>query len=333
MGVGALGLAACGKSGSGSVANGQAGTMQEGGGRAAEIAGGAGSSGAAGALGVAGTALGGVGGGGAGVGGRTDHGGNSGSSAGGGAGGLAAGAGGKAAGGAGFGNPTTCAETVVDEVSKLAPGSLIDGRDGHAYRTVQIGTQLWMAENLSYGARVDGATGQVDDSAVEKYCVDDCDAACDALGGLYTWAEAMGLPSACNQKSCDGITQPQRGICPAAFHLPSTDEWHLLESSVEAEVGQYNAGTALRSTEGWLPDTAGNDGNGTDAYQFRVLPSGLFSSAYLKFGLLGQSTYYWIAYPASGGVTPIRVFASAKRSIGDDTGTKTMGYPVRCLAD
>lgn len=232
------------------------------------------------------------------------------------------------------GNTTMCAETVIDELTELAPGTLVDARDGRAYRTIQIGTQLWMAENLDYGLQVDAASGQVDDAVDEKLCVDDCTAACAVLGGLYTFAEAFGLPSNCNHEACQGFTKPMRGICPEGWHVPDIEEWDLLESTVEAEVGQFFGGNALRSTEGWLPDPDfGTSGNGTDAYGLRILPTGVYSSAFKDYYSLGETAYYWPTYNAPGGVSAVRYFTNGNRNIVHDTHTKTMGFSVRCVAD
>jgi len=312
--------------GSGAGTGGSSGTSGQAGSSTGGTGGGSGGTGGAGAAGKGGSPAGGAG-----------SGGNSGTGAmaGGGSGG-GAGAGGAGQAGA-WGNTTDCAETLIDALTELPAGTMVDARDGRAYRTVQIGTQNWMAENLDYGTRVDGASGQTDDSAAEKYCVDDCEAACATLGGLYTWAEAFGLPTACNgeDENCVAdITDPEPGICPDGWHLPDEDDWDLLEATVEAEVGEFYAGEALRSLEGWLDDPIlGGDGNGTDAYDFRVLPVGVYSVPYVNFGLLGERAYFWVSSPSSSGVSRVRIFGNGQRAITSDSATKVQGLSVRCIED
>jgi uncharacterized protein (TIGR02145 family) len=331
-----VGVAACGESGGNPEAPAGGGAGATGGSAAGSLsAGSGGASGRAGASGSAGAGQGGAAGVAGGVGGN-GGGGASGRGAAGGSGGVSGASGAGAAGQSGtWGNTTSCAETLLDALSDVPAGTLVDARDGRTYRTVQIGDQLWMAENLDYGARVDGATGQVDDAVVERYCVDDCDEACAALGGLYTWAEAHALPTACNDDSCaEDLTDPEPGICPDGWHLPSGDEWDVLEATVEAVVGQYFAGRALRSEEGWLDDPVlGGNGNGTDDYDFRVVPAGLYSAAYSAFGALGERAYFWIFSAAPGGVATGRIFGNGQRSITSDSVTKVQGASVRCIAD
>ena len=113
-------------------------------------------------------------------------------------------------------------------------GILIDSRDGQSYRTVKIGNQVWMAENLNY-------------ETANSYCYKDSASNCTKYGRLYTWAAA-------------------KAACPSGWHLPTEVEFKELVATVG---GSSTAGKMLKSTSGWY-----SSGNGTDAYSFSALPAG-----------------------------------------------------------
>ena len=117
-------------------------------------------------------------------------------------------------------------------------GTMIDSRDGTEYATVQICSQVWMAENLNYN------TGN-------SYCYDTEFANCEKYGRLYTWDAAL-------------------NACPSGWHLPTAEEFATLISNVGGEEG---AAIMLKSKTGWA-----GDGNGLDKYGFNVLPAGLHAS-------------------------------------------------------
>ena len=166
------------------------------------------------------------------------------------------------------------------------------GNDIANYRTVVIGTQTWMAENLNYavaGSRCYGEGAEVvidfDDNgspiSTKKLSSAEVQANCVKYGRLYDWATAMALPSSCNENSCSNQIQPKhRGICPSGWHIPSNNDWDKLFRYVDIENGgygeerhypydSYTAGGYLKAANGWS-----NNGNGTDQYGFSALPGG-----------------------------------------------------------
>ena len=147
----------------------------------------------------------------------------------------------------------------IDSVDSCEYGSLTDSRDGKTYKTVSIGTQTWMAENLNY-------------ETANSYCYDDEYSKCSKYGRLYLWSAAMDSVGkwSMNGKGCGydwpcSPTYPVRGICPAGWHLPTKAEFETLFTAVG---GSSTAGKVLKSTSGW------NSGAGTDAYGFSALPAG-----------------------------------------------------------
>ena len=111
---------------------------------------------------------------------------------------------------------------------------LVDKRDGKKYRTVKIGNQTWMAENLNYKMQ-------------DSYCYRNDESNCSKYGRLYEWEAAV-------------------KACPSGWHLPSKKELEKLFSSVG---GKEVAGKSLKFKKGW-----NNGGNGTDAFGFSALPAG-----------------------------------------------------------
>ncbi len=149
-------------------------------------------------------------------------------------------------------------------------GILKDSRDGQTYRTVKIGKQVWMAENLNY--RYLGPTADLDSSS---FCYDDEPANCTKYGRLYLWSAAMDSAGIIKGNTANGCgvgvkcssDEPVRGVCPKGWHLPSWAEWEELVTAVGDS--SNTAGIRLKSTSGWY-----SSGNGTDSFGFSALPAG-----------------------------------------------------------
>ena len=124
--------------------------------------------------------------------------------------------------------------------SDVVYGSLTDERDGQVYKTVKIGTQVWMAENLNYADSLKDVVLQ--DGA--SFCYDYDDDNCAVGGRFYRWAAAMGLLSKYNNYKADETllkSSNHRGLCPEGWHIPDTTEWNTLI----ATVGKGNASLML----------------------------------------------------------------------------------------
>jgi len=107
-------------------------------------------------------------------------------------------------------------DTVKVFGQNLEIGTLEDPRDGNNYRTVRIDGSWWMAENLRFGKLIPNNRDQTDNDTVERYRFTDWKA-CDSVGGVYSWFEAM------NYK----VDNP-KGICPDGWHIPSLAEWRRM---------------------------------------------------------------------------------------------------------
>lgn len=79
---------------------------------------------------------------------------------------------------------------------KIGTGTLVDARDGATYKTITIGNQVWLAENIRF-------------NSAQSLCPDIKERACSEFGRFYTFADAM-------------------MVCPAGWHIPDQREWDVL---------------------------------------------------------------------------------------------------------
>ncbi|MCL1957598.1 MAG: fibrobacter succinogenes major paralogous domain-containing protein [Fibromonadales bacterium] len=173
---------------------------------------------------------------------------------------------------------------------------VIDGRDGKKYKTVKIGTQTWMAENLNYNA-----SGK---------CYDNKPANCDKYGRLYNWNTA-------------------KTACPNGWHLPDDMEWDKLYRFADGTKGTsspYNSETAgkyLKAASGWI-----ENGNGTDKFGFAALPSGYGDSR--GFRGAGDFGGWWSASEDNSYAYMRSMFYNGEDAGWRDAG-KSLLFSVRCL--
>jgi len=181
-----------------------------------------------------------------------------------------------------------------------------DGRDGQKYKTVKIGNQVWMAQNLNY---------QMGNS----WCYGDDNSNCKKYGRLYDWKTAS-------------------AACPAGWHLPSHEDWNVLGLLVGAEekiydrvVGWVAAGGMLKSASGW----EGN-GNGLDAVGFSALPGGYRQPNYPtdSYNDVGMEGAWWSSTSNSEG----NAYSTNNMSYDHNDAKRTyietrFGLSVRCIKD
>jgi len=130
---------------------------------------------------------------------------------------------------------------------------MIDPRDGQAYQTVIIQTDMegdlkvereWMAENLKYDMGEDAS-----------YCYKDYKAYCQIFGRLYTWEAA-------------------REACPEGWHLPTLLEWQQVYKTFG---GKFECGSALRE-------------GGESGLNLKMSGFGELDGLYIDIGISG---YFW----------------------------------------
>ena len=186
--------------------------------------------------------------------------------------------------------------------------TLTDMRDGQTYKIVIIGSQTWMAENLNF-------------KTPNSWCYADSTINCKIYGRLYTWEAAL-------------------DACPVNWHLPSDEEWKILEQYIgmtreESNIFLYrgeNMGTKLKSENGW-----GDDNCKDCQYNivgFNALPAGsrLYSDS--SFVGKGKEGKWWSSTTEiwRGNTYAFRrCIYSDKSGIDRDAATLSLGFSIRCI--
>jgi len=178
--------------------------------------------------------------------------------------------------------------------------TVIDCRDEKEYKTVVIGTQAWMAENLNYN------------SIGGSWCYN-----CGIYGNLYNWDSA-------------------KTACPSDWHLPSDSEWQSLEKYIgisDTEVGKTefrgtNQGQQLKANSSlWLT------GAGTDDFGFSALPAGFYSEVLRNISNeeIGNSTVFWTSTIDTNSYVWTRQLVNSSSMISRAETSKTERFSVRCI--
>jgi uncharacterized protein (TIGR02145 family) len=181
--------------------------------------------------------------------------------------------------------------------------SVTDSRDNQVYKSVTIGSQTWLAQNLNFAGNGPASIG---------HCYNDSASYCTIYGRLYSWADVVSIDSS-------DRTVPNRvqGICPTDWHVPSDSEWNILQMAVGSVA---MAGTTLKSKSGWS-----GSGNGTDTYGFHAMPGGNRGTDG-SFGNIGTTGLWW---SIQNDFRMSDLF-TAVDAAGHD---KTNGFSLRCIAN
>ncbi len=220
-------------------------------------------------------------------------------------------------------------QTVGSDIGDCVSGTLND-YDNNIYRTVKIGSQWWMKENLKvthysngdtipkvkndseWGALAEGAYSYYNDSTINR----------NTYGNLYNWH----------------TISDDRKISPFGWNIPTDEEWKNLE--IYLGMGSSTADmTSWRGTnEGGNLKEAGNEHWKYPNYPaenssgFTALPSGFrgSSGAYVS---KGEYTYFWSSSEYSGSHAWYRSLSFNKSQIRRDAGHIQDGYSIRCVKD
>jgi len=199
--------------------------------------------------------------------------------------------------------PWTCGDT------------LLDLRDNHEYRTVLIGAQCWMKENINIGTQVYSVAAQSDNGIIEKYCYANNLGFCDVYGGLYQWNEMMQY----------AVTPGARGICPDGWHVPDDNDWCKLERTLEPSV-------SCNST-GWRGTSVGTKLKAGGSSGFEALMAGYYTPiGGGGFSEIWTYTHFWMS--SQNGVDAwSRALKNPDPTILRWYYSDQHGFSVRCMND
>jgi len=222
------------------------------------------------------------------------------------------------------------------------------------YKTVTIGSQVWMAKNLEVSTFRNGdVIPQVTSDAEWKaagenkqpaWCYYDNDAKNGTkYGKLYNWY---------------AVNDP-RGLAPAGYHVPTDAEWTTLEDYLGDDPGKK-----MKSTTGWenwtrdlectncknwnaeyrkktachvckdtrVHGTKSHSGNGTNSSGFNGLPGG-YRLGNGAFGTIGKNGYWWSSSEYGTSDARTRYLYDDSGYVGRANVSEVRGLPVRCLRD
>jgi len=199
-----------------------------------------------------------------------------------------------------------------------------DSRDGWIYRTVEIGNQVWMAQNLAYLPQVNAFDVESDsislyyifDYAEPKLTIAKQTTNYFSFGVLYNWTAA-------------------KDACPEGWHLPTDAEWQELETltgMVAAKAEEYGyrgsgeVGYRLKSKTNWY-----EDGNGINALGFDAKPGGRRAAISGQFLNLGTQAFFWTSTPDSSSNAILRYMESDTLGIHRIQSSRRNGLSVRCV--
>ncbi|WP_290766413.1 fibrobacter succinogenes major paralogous domain-containing protein [Fibrobacter sp. UBA4297] len=180
--------------------------------------------------------------------------------------------------------------------------SIVDNRDGQVYKTVKIGEQVWMAQNLNYADDV-----KMPELKGNMWCYDNNPEKCSLMGRLYTWNVA------------------KDSLCPDGYRLPDTTSWNTL---IAVAGGAAKAGTVLRSILGW------DSVNGTNDYGFSAVAVGeRYHSG--SFDSEGTKAFIWTAtaLPEESENSAYAAYFVENATVSFKKIFKDNGASVRCLKD
>jgi uncharacterized protein (TIGR02145 family) len=181
----------------------------------------------------------------------------------------------------------------INGLSAQSISAFVDARDGKEYKSVKIGEQVWMAQNLNF--EYNGSNCYLDN--VEN---------CNEYGKLYNLEAA-------------------KIVCPAGWHLPSDAEWQILEKYL----GMSDA--ELQKVDKWRGTNQGKRLVSDTAISFNLLYGG-YRNPPSNYNLIRMQAFFWTSTEVQGSAW-YRQFYSGIPQIFRATKKGDWSFSVRCVKD
>jgi uncharacterized protein (TIGR02145 family) len=219
-------------------------------------------------------------------------------------------------------NENNNTDTVKNNVIVGKQGPTISDVEGNSYKTVYIGSQHWMAENLKASRYNNGnLISNLTDN--EQWRTSENGAWCNykndeffeqKYGKLYNWYVV--------NKSMNGDN-----VCPTGWHIPNDSDWKQLSTYLG---GEDKAGGAMKEVGfvNWgTPNT-----NATNTSLFSGLPGG-YRSEYGDFRDISKKGNWWSSSEQSSvGANRFKIEYNSE-SMSFENNSKKDGYSIRCIKD
>ena len=201
-------------------------------------------------------------------------------------------------------------------------GEFLDVRDNQVYKTVQIGNQIWMAQNLNFETDSSSYADQLDSSEIH--------------GRIYTWNDAVGVSMEdCPKDSVCLLKRTIQGVCPEGWHVPSFDDFYVLKNTVtELYDSKHDlwGSRLLKSQYGW------NEGYSTNETGLSIIPTNerkTKGNLWLSDGHLTSSEdiRYPMFYYSDGCVIAVEFDSNWDEFPKFVEKGKDQRFSVRCLKD
>ena len=226
----------------------------------------------------------------------------------------------------------------LDKFLNSGLNGYVDDIDSNYYKTIKIGNQVWMAENLKTTRYSDGTIiSQINDKtdwsntstdSTPAWVWYDTTSTYDNLfGKLYNWYVV------------DSLSNGGRNVCPEGWKVPSVSDWNILTDFLTNNYyGHEGSGNDIASsmaskslwTSNAVSGTVGNDTGRNNLSGFSAVPSGRRAQDG-DFEQILNHTEFWSSEENSSSLAFWRGFGYLMSTVNSAAAFKPSGFPIRCL--